>query len=61
MWSGPLFLSSLQCTDNHESLLYDCSHDQLGVASCGDGFGVAMVKCFSEIFYLCTCDITLHL
>ena len=30
-----------------QSLLYDCSHDEVGLASCDD-FGSAVVKCFSK-------------
>ena len=45
----PLFLSSLDCSERDQSLLDDCSHDQLGLASCDDSFGLATVKCFSKI------------
>ena len=45
----PLFLSSLDCSETGQSLLDDCSHDQLGLASCDDDFGLATVKCFSKI------------
>ena len=46
--SGPLFLSSLHCSEGDESLLDDCSHDPLGLASCSDDFGLAVVKCLGE-------------
>ncbi|CAI8040121.1 Fibrillin-1, partial [Geodia barretti] len=44
--SAPLFLSSLDCDEMDQSLLYDCSHDEVGLASCDD-FGSAVVKCFN--------------
>ena len=46
--TGPLFLSSLDCSETDQSLLDDCSHDQLGLASCDDAFGLANVKCFGN-------------
>ena len=46
--TGPLFLSSLDCSETDQSLLDDCSHNQLGLASCDDDFGLATVKCFSK-------------
>ena len=45
----PLFLSSLDCSATHQSLLHDCSHVKLGLASCDEDFGLAVVKCFGEI------------
>ena len=44
----PLFLSSIDCSVSDKSLLYDCSHDQLGLAACDEDFGLATVKCFGE-------------
>ena len=49
--TGPLFLSSLDCSETDQSLLDDCSHDQLGLASCDDDFGLATVKCFGNIIH----------
>ena len=46
--SKPLFLSSLDCTEGHYSLLDDCSHETLGLASCSDDFGLVVVKCFGK-------------
>ena len=46
--AGPLFLSSLYCSETDQSLLDDCSHDQLGLASCDDDFGLATVKCLGN-------------
>ena len=43
--SGPLFLSSVDCSETDQSLLDDCDHETLGLASCDDGFGLAVVKC----------------
>ena len=51
--TGPLFLSSLDCSETDQSLLDDCSHDQLGLASCDDDSGLATVKCFSKIHSIC--------
>ena len=42
----PIFLSSLDCMGTDKSLIDDCYHDQLGLASCDDNFGLAVVKCF---------------
>ena len=44
--SGPLFLSSVDCHETDQSLLDDCDHETLGLASCDDDFGLAVVKCF---------------
>ena len=46
--TAPLFLSSLHCTEGDQSLLEDCSHDRLGLASCDDDEGLAVAKCFGE-------------
>ena len=46
--TGPLFLSSLDCTATDKSLLYGCNHDTLGLATCDDGLGLAVVKCFGN-------------
>ena len=46
--SGPLFLSSLHCTDEDQSLLDDCYHDPLGLAVCDENFGLARAKCFGK-------------
>ena len=43
--SVPLFLSSVDCSETDKSLLDDCDHETLGLASCDDGFGLAVVKC----------------
>ena len=42
---GPLFLSSLHCTDDDQSLLEDCAHDRLGLASCDETSGLAVARC----------------
>ena len=44
--SGPLFLSSVDCSETDQSLLDDCDHETLGLASCDVDFGLAVVKCF---------------
>ena len=50
--TGPLFLSSLHCSEGDESLLDDCSHDRVGLASCDDTSGLAVGRCFGkEITY----------
>ena len=46
--SGPLFISSLDCSDGDRSLINDCSHDQLGLGSCDTDDGLAAAKCFGE-------------
>ena len=46
--TGPLFLSSLHCSEGDESLLDDCSHDLVGLASCEDTSGLAVARCFGE-------------
>ena len=46
----PLFLSSLDCSETDQSLLDDCSHDQLGLASCDDDYGLATAKCFGTLY-----------
>ena len=46
--SGPLFLSSLHCTEGDQSLLDDCYHDPLGLAVCDERFGLARAKCFGK-------------
>ena len=45
---GPLFLSSLHCTDEDHSLLDDCAHSQLGLAVCDEDSGLAGAKCLGE-------------
>ena len=49
--SGPLFLSSLRCSDDHQSLLDDCTHTRLGLAACDDNSGLAGAKCFGMCFF----------
>ena len=44
--SGPLFLSSVDCSETDQSLLDECDHETLGLASCDVDFGLAVVKCF---------------
>lgn len=46
--SDLLFLSSLDCTDEDHSLLNDCAHDRLGLATCGDDLGLAVAKCYGN-------------
>ena len=46
--SAPLFLSSIQCSEGDESLLADCSHDLLGLASCDETSGLAVARCFGK-------------
>ena len=46
--SAPLFLSSLHCSEGDESLLADCSHDLLGLASCDETSGLAVARCFGK-------------
>ena len=46
--SGPVFLSSLHCTDEDHSLLDDCAHSQLGLAVCDEDSGLAGAKCLGE-------------
>ena len=46
--SDPLFLSSLHCIEGDQSLLDDCYHDPLGLATCDETFGLARAKCFGE-------------
>ena len=46
--TSPLFLSSLHCSEGDESLLDDCSHDRVGLASCEDTSGLAVARCFGE-------------
>ena len=46
--SAPLFLSSLDCTDDDHSLLNDCIHDRLGQATCDDNSGLAVAKCYGN-------------
>ena len=55
--SAPLFLSSLHCSEGDESLLADCSHDQIGLASCDETSGLAVARCFGEKNY---CFLYLH-
>ena len=43
-----MFLSSLHCTDEHYSLLDDCTHSQLGLAVCDEDSGLAGAKCFGK-------------
>ena len=43
--SGPLFLSSVDCSETDQSLLDDCDHETLGLSSCDVDFGLAVVKC----------------
>ena len=50
--SGPLFLSSLHCTEEDQSLLDDCYHDLLGLAVCDGNFGLARAKCFGKSYSL---------
>ena len=45
---GPVFLSSLHCTDEDHSLLDDCAHSQLGLAVCDEDSGLAGVKCLGK-------------
>ena len=53
-----MFLSSLRCTDEDDSLLDDCAHYQLGLAICDEDFGLAGAKCLGKegsccrVFYL---------
>ena len=47
--SAPLFLSSLYCSEGDESLLADCSHDILGLASCEETSGLAVARCFGML------------
>jgi hypothetical protein len=44
--TAPLFLSSLHCVQGDQSLLDDCSHDRLGLASCDEDDGLAVAECF---------------
>ena len=46
--SGPVFLSSLHCTDEDHSLLDDCAHSQLGLAVCDEDSGRAGAKCLGN-------------
>ena len=46
--TSPLFLSSLQCSKGDKSLLDDCSHYQVGLASCDDTSGLAVTRCFGK-------------
>ena len=46
--SGPVFLSSLHCTDEDHSLLDDCAHSQLGLAVCDEDSGLAGAKCLGK-------------
>ena len=47
--SSPVFLSSLDCSSTDRSLLYDCGHTQLGLATCDQDFGYAVAKCVGEL------------
>ena len=49
--SSPVFLSELVCSDNAHSLLYDCAHFQLGLATCNENFGYAAAKCFGTYIH----------
>ena len=51
--SGPLLLSSLECTETDTSLLHDCTQDALGLATCDDDSGLAVVKCFGNDKFKC--------
>ena len=52
--SDLLFLSSLDCTDEDHSLLSDCTHDRLGLATCGDDLGLAVAKCYGNESIQCS-------
>ena len=48
MDSTPLFLSSLRCSEDDRSLLHDCPHVQLGLASCDAESGYAAARCIGK-------------
>ena len=47
--SGPVFLSSLRCTEEDQSLLDDCVHTQLGLAECNLDYRSG-AKCHGKIY-----------
>ena len=44
----PIFLSAMDCMETDKSLLEDCHHDEVGLATCDDDLILAVVKCFGR-------------